>query len=102
MNKMPTTHTVLRAASRVTDISVNLITSASRVAHIVLIRDACAAISKQHLCQTDRVIARALRRDRSSVSMAIGRHKKRMVDNTYYQTLVKAIEDESGISIANT
>ena len=102
MTKLATTYTILRAASRVTDTSVNLIIGASRTTQLVLIRDACAALSKQHLGQTDRAISKTLGRERSSISHAIGRHNKRMVDNTYYQTLVKLIKDESGISIANT
>jgi chromosomal replication initiation ATPase DnaA len=92
------TRQIIEAASRVTSLPANVITGERRTRELVLVRDAIAALSKEHLYRSDDSIAKMFGRHRSSVCYGIKRHKDRINTNQYYKKLYETIERKAGLS----
>lgn len=91
------TKQIIDAASRVTSLPANVITGKRRTRELVLIRDAVAALSKEHLFRSDDAIAKTLGRERSTVCYANKRHRDRIQNNPFYKKLYEAIEQKAGL-----
>jgi len=78
---------ILAEAEAYTGVDRRIIMGRSRTNDIVMIRDAVCVVMKQALGLTDGSIAKAIGRDRSSISHAQRRHEKRIVEVDAYKIL---------------
>ena len=78
---------ILAEAEAYTGVPRRVIMGRSRTNDPVMIRDAVCVAMKQALGLTDGSIAKAIGRDRSSISHAQRRHRKRVVEVDAYRML---------------
>jgi len=89
---------ILEEAEAYTGVSRRVIVGRSRKNDIVMIRDAVSVVMKQTLGLTDGSIAKAIGRDRSSISHAQRRHKKRIVEvDAYRQLFNHLLNSQKGV-----
>lgn len=78
---------ILAEAEDYTGVPRRVIMGRSRTNDVVMIRDAVCVVLKQSLGLTDGSIAKSVGRDRSSISHAQRRHRKRVVESNAYRLL---------------
>ena len=95
--KLINNHTIINAAERVTGKPQKILRGRSRVNSVVLIRNLCYKIAKDHLYLTDAEIARSFNRDRSAVTYALKHIEAKLKERPQYHNTLKAIEEELGL-----
>lgn len=95
--KLLTKSSIIRAASKISGLSEGLIRGSSRVNTLVLVRNLCYKIAKDHLYLSDREIARSFAKDRSSVTYALKETDKKLEERKQYRILLRLIEEELGL-----
>ncbi len=95
--KLINNFTIINAASKVTGKPQKILRGASRHNSVVLVRNLCYKIAKDHLYLSDQEISRAFNRDRSSVTYSLKQTEKKLSERPQYRNMLQAIEEELGL-----
>jgi chromosomal replication initiation ATPase DnaA len=85
---------VIITAAKLFDKPQKIIRGSSRRASVVAIRDLCFKVCKDHLFMSDREIALAFGKERSSVTIALMRVNKNLAKRNQYQVMLAELEKE--------
>lgn len=89
--------TVVNMAVDLFDSNHKVIRGASRRARVVAIRDLCFKVCKDHLFMSDREIAFAFGKERSSVTIGLKRVKDNLENREQYRLMLSALERSLGL-----
>lgn len=98
MIKLLNTHRIIKATERVTGKPANILKGASRKSSVVLARNLCYKVAKDHLYLTDEEISRFFKRERSSIRYALKKTEKILEERPQYKRTLQAIEEELGLN----
>jgi len=96
--KLLNTVRIIKATEKITGKPANILRGASRLNSVVLARNLCYRIAKDHLYLSDLEIARSFGRDRSSVTYALKHTDKKLEERKQYRNTLEAIEEELGLN----
>lgn len=95
--KLINNHTIINAASKITGKPQKILRGTSRQNSVVLVRNLCYKIAKDHLYLSDKEISRSFSRDRSAVTYALKHTDTKLKDRPQYRNMLQAIEEELGL-----
>lgn len=89
---------IIKATEKITGKPSSIIRGSSRLNSVVLARNLCYRIAKDHLYLSDQEIARSFGRDRSSVTYALKHTERKLEERPQYKKTLEAIEEELGLN----
>ena len=98
MIKLINTHRIIKATERITGKPACILKGRSRKSSVVLARNLCIKIAKDHLYLSDEEIARSFKRERGSITHALKQVEKKLDERPQYKRTLQAIEEELGIN----
>jgi chromosomal replication initiation ATPase DnaA len=89
---------IIKATEKITGKSANILRGSSRHNSVVLARNLCYKIAKEHLYLSDQEISRSFGRDRSAITYALKQTERKLGERPQYKKTLEAIEEELGLN----